>query len=101
MQSDKWDAAERWARRKLAGSGLRWTRKATRYFWSRNRGVLLEITPCAYSLDEAVAFSERAIVVIKIREFNDRDLADALLAVFYAESWNVRRRAVGLPVLVD
>jgi hypothetical protein len=98
-----WSPVERRLARHLASSGVRWYRRAPTQFWNPRLGLDIRVCgPGQNGADEAAfdrnALAERGVVVVRVHEATiDADAAEALKAIALSESWNARRRALGLP----
>lgn len=98
-----WTGPEIWMRRKLLATRLRWTRQMQGRFWQDGLGIAVELRdPDQDHAGQATrrrAAYDRSVMVITVDEFNEEQASEALAAVGFAESWNERRRAQGLPPL--
>lgn len=93
----------------LRTTGREWTRQAQWGFrlfdfWNRDLGIAVEVDGPGHDL-EADTASDRsnlvrsAIVVLRVRNYNEQEAASALEAIRTAEPWNVRRELVGLKAI--
>ena len=98
--------AERWMFVKLATTGHRWTRQAQSGlrlfdFWNHQLGIAVEVDGPEHDpererkRDYAVR-QQRAILVLRVRNFNEDDARKALRTIATIDTWNIRRRAIGL-----
>ena len=97
-----WSPAESWMAQKLSTTRLQWTRRPPARLWQRHLGIMVQIESpdrdrSKDSGDDWALFENQAVQVIRVREFDEADAAEAVRAVRFAESWNARRRATGLP----
>lgn len=97
---------ENWAARRLAESGLKWSRQS-RWgarifdFWNHEKGVAVEIDGAEHRPDYDAArdrynFLRSAIVVIRVRNRNEDDMQSALLKILETDLWRDRRARMGL-----
>lgn len=94
--------AERWVQSKLQRAGGRWRARPEGGFWRRDLGVLVEVRNGHSSLAEAAKRESHlcrtaAIVYLVVDAFDDRAADEIARAVQLLDSWNARRRILGLP----
>jgi len=92
---------------KLKATGLKWTRQAQSGvrlfdFWNHRLGIAVEVDglehdACVDSARDYAVMKNRSVLVLRVRNFNEGDAAEAIRAIELSESWNARRRAAGLP----
>lgn len=98
--------AEQWMADKLKFTGFKWTRQAQSGFrlfdfWCHVLGVAVEVDGPEHDVQrdherDVFVAKQRAIVVIRVRNFNEEDAALCLQAIALTECWNSRRVAAGL-----
>lgn len=99
---------ENWLARRLASTGLTWTRQALwGYrifdFWCHELGIAIESDgpehDRAYdAYRDEYNLRRSGIVVLRVRNRNESDLRDALNVVSASVPWTVRRERLGLRV---
>lgn len=94
--------AERWLLSKLQRGSGRWRARPNGGFWRRDLGVLVEVRRGHSSLAEAAERESSlcrtaAIVYLAVNAFDERAADEAARAVQLLDSWNERRRVLGLP----
>jgi len=100
----KLSAAETWMRKKLETTGFKWTRQAMwGYrlfdFWNCALGIAIEVDGAEHD-GEYDAYRDRynflrsAIVVIRVRNFNEQDAEIALWLIENVGTWRQRKGRV-------
>lgn len=102
----KKSSAEQWMLAKLEQTGHRWRRQAQWGwrlfdFWNHKLGVAVEVDGPEHDkvLDEERDrnnWETSRILVVRVRNFNEDDAANALEEIANAGTWNDRRVAAGL-----
>lgn len=105
LDSEEWTRGESWIRGRLLATGLPWTRQPMR-FWQRTLGIAVQLESADRDRHDDAASDRaelfhRGVMVIRVEEFNDEQAEEAIRAIRFAESWNSRRRAVGLPLVQE
>lgn len=105
---------ELWMAAKLKRTAYRWTPQATWGmrifdFWCHELGIAVEVDGVEHETTrkewdafcDAEQLRRSAIVVLRVRNRNEADAAEALAAVAGAVPWKARREAMGVPVGVE
>ena len=97
---------EQWMAEKLATTGLQWTTQAQwGYrlfdFWSAEKGIAIEVDGPEHDTDvdayrDRYNFERSGIEVIRVRNRNEADAIIALDLISSAESWQERRKRLGI-----
>ena len=109
VEQCKSSKAEHWMSDKLKTTNLRWTRQAQSGvrlfdFWNHQLGVAVEVdgpehdTARDAARDYAV-LKTRAVIVLRVRNFSEADASLALSAIAVADTWNARRKDLGMTVV--
>ena len=100
---DRWSRGEAWIFKKLAATGMRWTRRVPGWFCQYQLGVRIQLAvPGTETAADAAcesALSDQAVMVIRVQEFDEEQASEALRAIALLEPRNSRRRALGLKAI--
>lgn len=101
-KNNRWSRSEKWMAKKLAATGRRWVRQAPSRFWQFRLGMIVEVNESGgadarTAARDRTAFYERGVIVVRVKEFDESEAAEALRAIGFLEPWNDRRRFLGLP----
>lgn len=98
---------ESWMLEKLSGTGLNWSRNATwGYrlfdFWCNEIGVAVEVDGPEHNPEyddyrDTYNFRRSGVVVLRVRNRNEKDAAKALRFIDISETWLDRRATLGIP----
>lgn len=100
-KSSRRSKAESWMKDKLASTGKKWSRQAQwGYrlfdFWNHELGIAVEVDGPEHD-KEYDAFRDRhnlkrsGILVLRVRNFNEKDAEVAITTINEASSWKERR----------
>lgn len=102
-------SAESWMLHILSRSGLKWSRQAQwGYrlfdFWCHPIGIAVEVDGPEHRvswdlLRDEYNYRRSGIVVLRVRNFNEEDAAEALSKINSSVSWNLRRSELGLKLI--
>ena len=100
----KYSAAENWMWGKLCKTGERWTRQAMHGyrlfdFWCHRLGIAVEVDGPEHNPEydlyrDKYAWCRSAIVVRRVRNYNEGDAADTIFAIQSALPWAARKNLV-------
>ena len=99
---------ENWMRDKLSATGLKWTRQAQwGYrifdFWNRELGIAVEVDGLSHnkvydSIRDDYNYRRSGILVLRVKNMNEDDVAEALSRIAHADTWWDRRRKLNIPL---
>lgn len=102
--SCKSSAAENWMAEKLKATGKNWTRQAQwgyrlLDFWNHELGIAVEIDGPEHNAEYDAArdkynFLRSALVVLRVRNFNEGDASLALATIAASQTWKERKAQI-------
>lgn len=97
IDGSRWSRAEIWVRRNLKRTRLEWKRVRPNRFFSASQGIAIVVIDSSGMLSLSSYDRERGVIEIPVKALDAQSMADAVRAIRFAEPWNRRRRAAGLP----